>query len=61
MLSTHGIGRVAVTPNDTPAVFPVNYTVVDDVIAYRTQAGSGPADRRSRTQHQRVNRTGHTA
>ncbi|MFE3654575.1 pyridoxamine 5'-phosphate oxidase family protein, partial [Streptomyces sp. NPDC059152] len=25
------------------AVFPVNYTVVDDVIAYRTQAGSGPA------------------
>ncbi|ANZ13786.1 hypothetical protein SNOUR_02330 [Streptomyces noursei ATCC 11455] len=52
---------MAVTPNDTPAVFPVNYTVVDDVIAYRTQAGSGPADRRSRTQHQRVNRTGHTA
>ncbi|MEU7642601.1 MULTISPECIES: pyridoxamine 5'-phosphate oxidase family protein [unclassified Streptomyces] len=43
LLSTHGIGRVAVTLNDTPAVFPVNYTVVDDVIAYRTQAGSGPA------------------
>ncbi|MER7989235.1 pyridoxamine 5'-phosphate oxidase family protein [Streptomyces noursei] len=43
LLSTHGIGRVAVTLNDTPAIFPVNYTVVDDVIAYRTQAGSGPA------------------
>ncbi|MGW5118562.1 helix-turn-helix domain-containing protein [Streptomyces noursei] len=43
LLSTHGIGRVAVTLNDTPAVFPVNYTVVDNVIAYRTQAGSGPA------------------
>ncbi|WP_411124072.1 helix-turn-helix domain-containing protein [Streptomyces sp. x-19] len=43
LLSTHGIGRVAVTVDDTPAVFPVNYTVVDDVIAYRTQAGSGPA------------------
>ncbi|MFI1200797.1 helix-turn-helix domain-containing protein [Streptomyces sp. NPDC020883] len=43
LLSTHGIGRVAVTLNDTPAVFPVNYSVIDDVIAYRTQAGSGPA------------------
>ncbi|QHC23042.1 helix-turn-helix domain-containing protein [Streptomyces sp. GS7] len=43
LLSTHGIGRVAVTIGDTPAVFPVNYTVVDDVIAYRTHADSGPA------------------
>ncbi|GGU91596.1 hypothetical protein GCM10010211_67980 [Streptomyces albospinus] len=43
LLSTHGIGRVAVTINDAPAVFPVNYTVVDDVIAYRTHADSGPA------------------
>ncbi|WP_438490152.1 helix-turn-helix domain-containing protein [Streptomyces sp. S186] len=43
LLSTHGIGRVAITLNDTPAVFPVNYTVIDDVIAFRTQAGSGPA------------------
>ncbi|MFB6439855.1 helix-turn-helix domain-containing protein [Streptomyces sp. NPDC056411] len=44
LLSTHGVGRVAVTTGDgTPAVFPVNYTVVDDMIAYRTQADSGPA------------------
>ncbi|MFF2808067.1 pyridoxamine 5'-phosphate oxidase family protein [Streptomyces sp. NPDC058000] len=43
LLSTHGVGRVAVTLDDAPAVFPVNYTVVDNVIAYRTQPGSGPA------------------
>ncbi|MFF0622285.1 helix-turn-helix domain-containing protein [Streptomyces sp. NPDC004296] len=43
LLATHGVGRVAVTLDEAPAVFPVNYTVVDDVIAYRTQAGSGPA------------------
>ncbi|ARF53856.1 helix-turn-helix domain-containing protein [Streptomyces gilvosporeus] len=42
-LSTHGIGRVAVTLQDTPAVFPVNYTVAGGLIAYRTHADSGPA------------------
>ncbi|MFK0290524.1 helix-turn-helix domain-containing protein [Streptomyces sp. NPDC090442] len=43
LLSTHGVGRVAVTLDGSPAVFPVNYSVIDDVIVYRTQAGSGPS------------------
>ncbi|MFJ5678053.1 helix-turn-helix domain-containing protein [Streptomyces sp. NPDC093097] len=43
LLSTHGVGRVAVTVDGAPAVFPVNYSVVDEVIVYRTRAGSGPA------------------
>ncbi|MEW1750623.1 helix-turn-helix domain-containing protein [Streptomyces angustmyceticus] len=42
-LSTHGVGRVAVTVDDTPAVFPVNYTVADELIAYRTAPEAGPA------------------
>ncbi|MFE7311592.1 helix-turn-helix domain-containing protein [Streptomyces sp. NPDC057555] len=43
LLSTHGVGRVGVILDGAPAIFPVNYSVIDDVIAYRTQAGSGPA------------------
>ncbi|MCK7622227.1 pyridoxamine 5'-phosphate oxidase family protein [Streptomyces sp. RS10V-4] len=43
LLGSHGVGRVAVTVDGVPAVFPVNYTVDHDVIAYRTHAGSGPA------------------
>ncbi|GAB7029025.1 pyridoxamine 5'-phosphate oxidase family protein [Streptomyces sp. NPDC021749] len=43
LLSTHGVGRVAVTVDGTPAIFPVNYTVADEVIAYRTAPESGPA------------------
>ncbi|TFE47858.1 DUF1918 domain-containing protein [Streptomyces sp. ICN441] len=42
-LSTHGLGRVAVTTPDGPAVVPVNYEVVDDRIAFRTAPGSVPA------------------
>lgn len=42
-LSTHGVGRVAVTTPDGPAVVPVNYEVVDDVIAFRTAPDSVPA------------------
>ncbi|MFI2184454.1 helix-turn-helix domain-containing protein [Streptomyces sioyaensis] len=42
-LSTHGVGRVAVTIDDAPAVFPVNYTVADELIAYRTTPEAGPA------------------
>ncbi|MEU8995382.1 pyridoxamine 5'-phosphate oxidase family protein [Streptomyces caniferus] len=42
-LSTHGVGRVAVTVDDAPAVFPVNYTVSDELIAYRTAPEAGPA------------------
>ncbi|MFD9122608.1 pyridoxamine 5'-phosphate oxidase family protein [Streptomyces bottropensis] len=42
-LSTHGVGRVAVTTPDGPAVVPVNYEVVDDVLAFRTARDSVPA------------------
>ncbi|MFI2200469.1 DUF1918 domain-containing protein [Streptomyces sp. NPDC020192] len=41
LLSTHGVGRVAVTaPDGRPAVVPVNYEVVDDAIAFRTAPDS---------------------
>uniref|UniRef100_A0AAU3IEP8 DUF1918 domain-containing protein n=1 Tax=Streptomyces sp. NBC_01393 TaxID=2903851 RepID=A0AAU3IEP8_9ACTN len=41
LLSTHGVGRVAVSPSDgRPAVVPVNYDVVDDAIVFRTAPGS---------------------
>ncbi|MEU3709921.1 helix-turn-helix domain-containing protein [Streptomyces catenulae] len=42
-LGTHGVGRVAVTVDDAPAIFPVNYTVTDGGIAFRTAPESGPA------------------
>ncbi|WP_225094570.1 pyridoxamine 5'-phosphate oxidase family protein [Streptomyces sp. CoH27] len=41
LLSTHGVGRVAVTDSaGRPAVVPVNYEVVDDTIAFRTTPDS---------------------
>ncbi|WP_149549238.1 pyridoxamine 5'-phosphate oxidase family protein [Streptomyces marokkonensis] len=43
LLSTHGVGRIAVTTPEGPTVVPVNYDVVDDAIAYRTAPGSVPA------------------
>ncbi|MGW5968769.1 pyridoxamine 5'-phosphate oxidase family protein [Streptomyces sp. NPDC055186] len=43
LLSTHGVGRIAVTTPEGPAVVPVNYEVVDDVIAFRTAPDSVPA------------------
>ncbi|MER7486582.1 pyridoxamine 5'-phosphate oxidase family protein [Streptomyces sp. NPDC126497] len=43
LLSTHGVGRVAVTTSGGPAVIPVNYEVVDGAIAFRTAPGSAPA------------------
>ncbi|MFF7047225.1 pyridoxamine 5'-phosphate oxidase family protein [Streptomyces griseorubiginosus] len=44
LLSTHGVGRVAVTASDgRPAVVPVNYEVVDDTIVFRTAPDSTPA------------------
>jgi len=43
LLSTHGVGRVAVSTPDGPAVVPVNYQVIDDVIAFRTAPDTLPA------------------
>ncbi|WP_405719450.1 pyridoxamine 5'-phosphate oxidase family protein [Streptomyces sp. NBC_00046] len=41
LLSTHGVGRVAVSASDgRPAVIPVNYEVIDDAIVFRTAPGS---------------------
>lgn len=42
-LATHGVGRVAVSTPDGPAVVPVNYDVIDDAIVFRTAPGSVPA------------------
>lgn len=42
-LSTHGVGRVAVTGDDGPAIVPVNYQMVEGSLAFRTSPGSAPA------------------
>ena len=43
LLSTHGVGRLALTTRDGPAVFPVNYEVADDALLFRTTPGAAPA------------------
>ncbi|MEU2061268.1 pyridoxamine 5'-phosphate oxidase family protein [Streptomyces sp. NPDC013455] len=44
LLSTHGVGRVAVSaPDGSPAVVPVNYEVDGDAIVFRTAPDSLPA------------------
>ncbi|MGW0994587.1 DUF1918 domain-containing protein [Streptomyces sp. NPDC002520] len=44
LLSTHGVGRIAVSaPDGRPAVVPVNYDFVDGAIVLRTAPGSLPA------------------
>lgn len=43
LLGEHGIGRIAVTTPDGPAVIPVNYQVVDGEIVFVTAADSTPA------------------
>ncbi|MFG3203824.1 DUF1918 domain-containing protein [Streptomyces sp. NPDC048192] len=43
LLSTHGVGRVAVSTPGGPVVVPVNYEVIDDAIAYRTMPDAVPA------------------
>lgn len=41
LLSTHGVGRIAVSASDgRPVVVPVNYEVVDDAIVFRTAPDS---------------------
>lgn len=43
LLSDHGIGRIAVTTEDGPAVLPVNYAVVDGAVVFRTERTAPPA------------------
>ncbi|MCX4553498.1 pyridoxamine 5'-phosphate oxidase family protein [Streptomyces sp. NBC_01267] len=44
LLSTHGVGRIAVSTWNGPAVIPVNYLVIDGEIAYRTAPGTVAAE-----------------
>lgn len=40
LLAPGGVGRVAVIAGSEPVIFPVNYVLVDDRIAFRTAPGS---------------------
>ncbi|MFD8735326.1 helix-turn-helix domain-containing protein [Streptomyces sp. NPDC059618] len=42
-LSTHGVGRIALHTSDGLLVLPVNYSVVDGSVVFRTAPGSAPA------------------
>ncbi|MEW1928746.1 pyridoxamine 5'-phosphate oxidase family protein [Streptomyces sp. NPDC088360] len=42
-LGTHGVGRLAVSTDEGPAIVPVNYTTIDDAIVFRTAPGTPPA------------------
>ncbi|MFF0203737.1 helix-turn-helix domain-containing protein [Streptomyces sp. NPDC005017] len=43
LLGSHGVGRVAVPAPEGPVVVPVNYSVVDDTVVYRTASGTTPS------------------
>src|SRR3546814_20231248 len=40
LLDHSEIGRVGVTMGAIPAIFPVNYAIVDDLLVFRTAPGS---------------------
>ncbi|MFE0630606.1 helix-turn-helix domain-containing protein [Streptomyces sp. NPDC058864] len=44
LLSTHGVGRLALSMPDGLTVLPVNYCVSDGMIAFRTSAAATPAE-----------------
>lgn len=43
LLSDHGVGRVAVITDDGPAIVPVNYTVADGSVVFRTAPSAVPS------------------
>ncbi|MFF3612024.1 pyridoxamine 5'-phosphate oxidase family protein [Streptomyces sp. NPDC002580] len=43
LLSTHGVGRLAVCADREPLIVPVNYTFIDGTIAFRTGRGAIPS------------------
>lgn len=43
LLSDHGVGRIAVTADDGPAILPVNYDMVNGAVVFRTAPGSALA------------------
>ncbi|MFI8106102.1 helix-turn-helix domain-containing protein [Streptomyces sp. NPDC086023] len=48
LLGTHGVGRIAISTDEGPAVFPVNYVTAGPGVAFRTAADS-PAARAAGT------------
>ncbi|MYX32879.1 MULTISPECIES: pyridoxamine 5'-phosphate oxidase family protein [unclassified Streptomyces] len=44
LLSTHGVGRLALSMPDGLTVLPVNYCVADGAIAFRTSPAATPAE-----------------
>ena len=40
LLATHEVGRVGITIGALPAIFPVNYRLIDGTIVFRTASGS---------------------
>lgn len=40
LLADRGVGRIGLSIGAMPAIFPVEYTVVDDTVVLRTSAGS---------------------
>ncbi|MGX9890977.1 pyridoxamine 5'-phosphate oxidase family protein [Streptomyces sp. NPDC002276] len=42
-LGTHGVGRIAVSTGSGPVAVPVNYSVVDHAIVFRTTFGTTPS------------------
>ncbi|QGV77660.1 helix-turn-helix domain-containing protein [Streptomyces ficellus] len=43
LLGTHGVGHVAVTTHDGPAILPVNYLVTDGEVVFRVASDAGVA------------------
>ena len=43
LLSTHGVGRLAVGTALGPVIVPVNYSVVDETVVFRTAHGTTPS------------------
>lgn len=43
LLGTHGVGRLGVATATGPVIVPVNYSVVDGAIVFRTAPGTTPA------------------
>lgn len=43
LLSTHGVGRISVSTSQEPSILPVNYSVVDDAVVFRTAPDASPA------------------
>ncbi|MGW3565929.1 pyridoxamine 5'-phosphate oxidase family protein [Streptomyces sp. NPDC000941] len=42
-LSAHGVGRISVSTSRGPTILPVNYSVVDDAVIFRTAPEASPA------------------